>query len=105
MVQIVCITEGVPLRAQLLCLAQARRARCAYAAVGLVQGYKPLVARSNGVTQGGRAVRGAIIYQNAPESVKSLRRNRVRAGGQEGLRVVHRHNDSNLTGLHFVTSA
>jgi len=104
-IQIVCVAKGVPPCAQLLGAAQSGCTGRADTAVGLVHGHKPLVARRNGIAQGGGTIRGAVVHQNAPKGVKFLRGNGIGAGGQKRRRVMYRHNDCNLAGLHFVTSA
>ena len=103
--EIVRVAKGIPPCAQLLGAAQSGCTGRADTAVGLVHGHKPLVARRNGIAQGGGTVRGAVVHQNAPKGVKFLCGNGIGAGGQKRRRVMYRHNDCNLAGLHFVTSA
>ena len=105
MVQIIRIAEGEPPRTQRAPLPQPGRACGRYTAVGLVQRHKPLISGCDGIAERRGAVRGAVVHQNAPEAVKFLRGNRIGAGGQIGCCIIDRHNDRDLTGLHFVTSA
>ena len=105
MVQIICITEGEPPRTQRAALPQPGRAGGRYTAVGLVQRHKTLVPGCDGIAERRGTVCGTIVHQNAPETVKFLRSNRIGAGGQIGCCIIDRHNDRDLTGLHFVTSA
>ena len=104
-VQIICITEGEPPRTQRAALPQPGRAGGRYTAVGLVQRHKTLVPGCDGIAERRGTVCGTIVHQNAPETVKFLRSNRIGAGGQIGCCIIDRHNDRDLTGLHFVTSA